>query len=180
MLSLHTVVYQQQAFLFHEFYLGSREVVGKMFVLPGLSFYYLPHCFCSWTRVSFFLICYVTFFDEISIVKPCCICTPPCVAVGQLITGLVLSPGKRCSCVTLCCRCYFTVVHGLISIGYKNRDRFPVLCPLQVHLLWFTSLLPCRTTVACPIQQSNASLPGFTAFCAGKRAAFSSGYLGAF
>lgn len=41
------------------------------------------------------------FFCELSVVKASCICTKPCVAVGQLITGLVLSPGKCCPCVTL-------------------------------------------------------------------------------
>lgn len=181
MLSLHTTVYQQEAFLFRKFYLGGQEVVGKMFVLPRLSFYYLPIASAVWQQFHFSSSATGHFFCEISVVKASCICTKPCVAVGQLITGLVLSPGKCCPCVTLL-RHHITAVLQWFTAwsGFciKNRVCFPVLCPLHVHLPFSLLCFPSVQLGHVPYNSLIQASLVTALFCTGK--AFSSGCLGAF
>lgn len=69
-------------------------------------------------KFLFSLVCYMTFFGETSIVKASCICTKPCVAVGQLITGLVWGPGKCCSCVM-----FWDIVSLLFSKGSQPNQH---------------------------------------------------------
>lgn len=78
-----------------------RKGLEKCLYFQGCHFITFPIASAIGQEFHFFLICCMTFFDEISIAKASYICTKPCIAVGQLITGLVLSSGKCRSWITL-------------------------------------------------------------------------------
>lgn len=136
----------------------------------------LPHCFSYW-KFHIFLICYITLFCEIFIVKVSCICTKSLIAVKHLSQAWFwVLENVLVLCSKTFCHCYFQVVHSLINIWHKNS--FLLWCPLQFPL---TFLFSCCTAGACIIQQYHQSPSEFTTlFCMDNTSSFSSYCLGAF
>lgn len=145
MFCLHIVFYQWEIFVLYGFHLDSKGRGWSICTSGVVTSLPLPLFLLLGNSLMFFFICYVSFsFGEISMAKPSCICTTPCVTIGHLTTSLVLSPGKCCASVGLwdLVSVLFAVVHSLISIWHKNRDCFTVLGPLHIHLLLLFLLFP--------------------------------------